>query len=53
MIVIGLEGRVGSGNKWLGFGFSEPNATDVLMPGSDAIVGESHRGGGAASPDLL
>ncbi|KAL4431620.1 hypothetical protein ABPG77_001462 [Micractinium sp. CCAP 211/92] len=37
-IVIGLEGRVGPGNRWMGFGFSPVNATDVTMPGSDAVV---------------
>ena len=40
MITLGLEGRPGAGNRWMGFGFSAPNATDVLMPGSDAVVGE-------------
>lgn len=37
-LIIGLEGRVGPGNRWMGFGFSAPNATDVTMPGSDAVV---------------
>ncbi|KAL4458957.1 hypothetical protein ABPG75_013822 [Micractinium tetrahymenae] len=37
-IIIGLEGRVGPGNRWMGFGFSAPNAMDVTMPGSDAVV---------------
>ena len=40
VIVIGLEGRSGGNNRWLGFGFSEPSASDVVMPGSDAVVGE-------------
>lgn len=40
-LIIGLEGRVGPGNRWMGFGFSAPNATDVTMPGSDAVVGEA------------
>jgi hypothetical protein len=40
VIVLGLEGRGGGNNRWLGFGFSQPGATDVVMPGSDAVVGE-------------
>ncbi len=48
-IVIGLEGRVGPGNRWMGFGFSPVNATDVTMPGSDAVVGKAHGGVCSAS----
>lgn len=41
VLTLGLEGRIGDNpNRWLGFGVSEPNATDVLMPGSDVVVGE-------------
>lgn len=38
-LVLGLEARVGRGNRWLGFGFSAANATDVTMPGADVAVG--------------
>lgn len=37
-IMIGLEGLVDGDNRWMGFGFSAPNSTDVTMPGADAIV---------------
>jgi hypothetical protein len=40
VIVLGLEGRSGGNNRWLGFGFSQPGAADVVMTGSDAVVGE-------------
>jgi hypothetical protein len=46
--MVGLEARVGGDNRWMGFGFSAANATGVLMPGSDAVVGEPPAG--ASSP---
>lgn len=37
---------MGPGNRWMGFGFSGVNATDVTMPGSDAVVGEAQQRAG-------
>lgn len=37
-ITIGLEGRPGGDNRWIGFGFSAPGAAGPEMVGSNAIV---------------
>ena len=37
-ITLGLEGRPGAGDRWLGFGFSPPGAAGVEMVGADALV---------------
>lgn len=52
MLLLGYEARNGGDNRWMGFGFSEPGATDVLMPGSDAVVG-GWAGQGAAFISLF
>jgi hypothetical protein len=37
-VTLGLEGRPGAGDRWLGFGFSPPGAAGVEMVGADALV---------------
>ena len=37
-LLLGLEGRPGGDNRWLGFGFSSPSATSPNMVGSNVIV---------------
>jgi hypothetical protein len=38
-VLIGLEGRTGGDNRWMGFGFSPAEATDAEMVGSDVVIG--------------
>lgn len=38
-VTLGLEGRPGNGNFWLGFGFSGPQAIAPVMVGSNVVIG--------------
>ncbi len=52
-LVLGLEGRPGTADTWLGFGFSPPDATGPEMVGSDVIVAGMVKGKCFAYPYFL
>jgi hypothetical protein len=51
--LLGLEGRPGNADNWLGFGFSPPAATGTEMVGSNVIVAGMVKGKCFAYPYFL